>query len=68
VQDHQKVDFSIVRLLKNNKGVLMRPTLSIGNLEFWKHRCTEGEHTCDYSYIYDIKRYYEMESVAILKQ
>lgn len=64
VQDRQEVGFGIIRLLKDYKGVLMRPTLSIGDPEFWKHRCTESEYTYDYGYVYDIKRYYEMESVV----
>lgn len=53
MQDRQEIGFGIIKLLKDDNGVLMRPNLSIGDPEFGKHGCTEGEYTCDYGYVYN---------------
>lgn len=46
--------YGSIRLFKDDKGVLMRPTISVGDYEFLQCPTGNGEYTCDNRFVYHV--------------
>jgi hypothetical protein len=56
VKNPKEVGYGIIRLLTEDKGVLMRPILNIEDKEFLEWPTTSGEHAGDFRHMFYIEK------------